>query len=152
MAAGLTNYLRNKIVDWLLRGQSYTPPTNVYVELVSTTPTPATAGTPLSGTGYARVAIACSTTAWAATNGDTTTTNPSSGTTGTTSNNAAVDFGTAGADWGTASHWELYDASTSGNRLLYGAIVDGSNNPSPRSIVSGDPVSFPISRLRVIWA
>lgn len=152
MAAGLTNYLRNKIVDWLLRGQSYTPPTNVYVELVSTTPSAAGAGTPLSGSGYARVGIACSTTAWAATNGDTTTTNPSSGTTGTTSNNAVVNFGTAAADWGTATHFELYDASTSGNRLLFGVIVDGAGNPSPRSIVNGDPVTFPISSLKIIWA
>lgn len=150
--AGLTNFLRNKIVDWFLRGQAYTPPTTVYIELVSTTPTPALAGTPLSGSGYAREAIACSTTAWAATNADGSTANPSTGTNGTTSNNAVVDFGTAAAAWGTASHWEMYDASSGGNRLLYGVIVDGTGAPAPRSITTGDPVSFPAGALRVIWA
>lgn len=144
---GFSNYLRNKIVDWLLRGKAFTPPATVYVALCSTAPTAATAGTEISPS---RIAINCSTTAWAATNGDGTTTDPSSGTTGTTSNNAIVDFGTAASDWGTASHWELYDAATSGNRLIYGTIVDGNGDAAPRSIVNGDPVSFPISYLRIV--
>lgn len=149
--AGFTNYLRNKLVDWFHRGVAFTPPDPLYVRLVSTAPTAASAGTELSGTGYAAVSIAKSTTAWAATNADASTINPSSGTNGTTSNNAVVDFGTAGSAWGTASHWEIWDAATSGNRLLYGEIVDGAGTPTPRSIALGDPVSFPISALRVIW-
>lgn len=150
--AGMSNYLRNKIIDWFHRGVSFTPPATVYVALCSTAPTASTAGTELSGTSYARVAVAQGTTEWAATNGDTTTTNPSTGTTGTTSNNADVDFGTAGAGgWGTASHWETYDASTGGNRLQYGTIVDGGGTPTPRTIGAGDPVKFPISTLRFNW-
>lgn len=149
--SGFTNYLRNKLVDWFHRGVAFTPPDPLYVRLVSTTPTAAAAGTELSGTGYAAVSIAKSTTAWAATNADASTTNPSSGTNGTTSNNAVVNFGTAGSAWGTASHWEIWDAATGGNRLLYGEIVDGAGTPTPRSIANGDPVSFPISALRVIW-
>jgi len=149
---GMTNYLRNKVVDWMHRGQSFSPPANTYVRLCSTAPSAAAAGTELTGTGYAAVAIASTTTAWAATNADGSTTNPSSGTNGTTSNNAVVDFGTAGSSWGTASHWELWHAATSGNRLFYGEIVDGGGTPAPRSIASGDPVSFPISALRIIWA
>ena len=147
--AGFSNYLRNKIVDWLLRGKAFTPPTVVYVALCSTAPTASTAGTEIAPS---RVAINCTTAAWAATNGDGTTTDPSSGTTGTTSNNAIVDFGTAGTDWGTASHWELYDAASAGNRLIYGTIVDGVGAPTPRTIVTGDPVSFPISYLRLVFA
>jgi len=150
--AGMTNYLRNKLVDWFHRGVAFTPPATLYLRLVSTTPTPASAGTELSGSGYAPVSIAQSTTAWAATNADGSTTNPSSGTNGTTSNNAILDFGTAAAAWGTASHWELWDAASGGNRCLYGEIVDGSGVATPRSIAAGDPVSFPISALRVIWA
>lgn len=151
MALGMTNYLRNKIVDWFHRGVAFTPPATMYLRLVSTTPTPATAGTELSGSGYSSKAITSSTTAWAATNADGSTAATSSGTNGTTSNNGVVDFGTAGSAWGTASHWELWDASTGGNRLLYGEITDGAGNPSPRSIASGDPVSFPISALRITW-
>lgn len=150
--AGMTNYLRNKLVDWMHRGVSFTPPATMYVRLCSTAPSAAAAGTELSGTGYAAEAIASSTTAWAATNADGSTANPSTGTNGTTSNNAIIDFGTAGSAWGTASHWELWDAATGGNRLFYGAIVDSGGTPTPRSIASGDPVSFPISALKVIWA
>lgn len=150
--SGFTNYLRNKLVDWFHRGVAFTPPDPVYIRLVSTTPTAASAGTELSGSGYAAVSVAKSTTAWAATNADASTTNPSSGTNGTTSNNAIINFGTAGAAWGTASHWEMWDAATGGNRLMYGEIVDGAGTPTPRSIALGDPVSFPISALRVVWA
>lgn len=149
---GMTNYLRNKVVDWLHRGQSFTPPSTLYVRLCSTAPTAAAAGTELTGTGYLPVAIASTLAAWAATNADGSTTNPSSGTNGTTSNNGVIDFGTAGSSWGTASHWELWDDDTGGNRLFYGEIVDGAGTPAPRSIANGDPVSFPISALRVIWA
>lgn len=150
--AGMTNYLRNKIVDWLHRGQSFTPPATMYVRLCSTAPNAAVSGTELSGTGYAAVAIAASLTTWAATNADGSTVNPSSGTNGTTSNVATINFGTAGSAWGTASHWELWDAPTGGNRLFYGVIVDPSGTPTPRSIGNGDPVSFPANSLRVIWA
>lgn len=150
--AGMSNYLRNKIVDWLHRGQSFTPPTPVYIALCSTAPSPSSAGTELAGTGYARQSIAQSAAAMAATNGDGLTTTPSTGTTGITSNNAVVNYGTAGSAWGTASHWESYDAVTAGNRLNYGTIVDGAGAPTPRSISSGDPVSFPISALRWFWS
>lgn len=153
MSYGMTNYLRNKIVDWFHRGVSYTPPATTYVRLVTTTPTAAAAGTEVAFTGYAAQAIAQSTTAWAATNADASTTNPSSGTGGTTSNNAIVNFGTAGSAGSAAvTHWELWDAATGGNRLMWGEIVDGTGTPAPRTIASGDPVSFPISYFRVGWA
>lgn len=150
--AGFSNYLRNKLVDWFHRGDSFTPPTTVYIALVTTTPTASTAGTEATGTGYARQSVASSTSAWAATNADGSTTDPSTGTTGTTSNNAIINFGTAGASWGTVTYWEMYDASTSGNRLMYGQIVDSGGAAAPRTIASGDPVSFPISALRAVWA
>lgn len=150
--AGLTNYLRNKIVDWFHRGVAFTPPATVYIRLVSSTPTPSTPGTELSGTGYAPEAIAHSTTNWAATNADGSTAGTSSGTNGTTSNNITIDFGTAGGSWGTASHWEMWDAETAGNRLLYGVITDSAGTPTPRTISNGDPVSFPPGSLRIIWA
>lgn len=148
MASGMTNFMRNKIIDWWHRGQAATPPATVYIALVSTTPSAATAGTALSGTGYARQAVSSSMVAWAGTQGAGTT-SASSGTSGVTSNNAVVDFGTAGAAWGTASHWEAYDALTGGNRLFFGEITDNAGTPTPRSIVMGDPVSFPIAALQL---
>jgi hypothetical protein len=144
---GLTNYARNKIIDWWDRGQAFSPPATKYYTLVSTTPSAAVAGTPLSGTGYARVGVAATMAAWAGTQAGGSTT-ASTGTTGVTSNNAVIDFGTALADWGTATYWESYDALTGGNRLEFGVIVDGLGTPTPRTIVTGDPVSFPIGALR----
>lgn len=35
--AAKTNYLENKVIDWLLRGQAFTPPATVYVGLIVTT-------------------------------------------------------------------------------------------------------------------
>jgi hypothetical protein len=150
--AGFSNYLRNKLVDWYHRGQAFTPPATLYIRLCSTTSSAAVAGTELTGSGYAPVSIASTSVAWASTNADTSTTTPSTGTTGTTSNNAVVNFGTAGAAWGTASHWEAWDAASGGNRHFFGEITDATGTPAPRSIASGDPVSFPISALRIVWA
>jgi hypothetical protein len=150
--AGMANYLRNKIIDWYHRGVAFTPPATVYIELCSTAPSASSAGTPLSGTGYARVALTHSTTAMSATNGATTTTNPSSGTSGQSSNNALLDYGTAGAAWGTAAYWESYDSSSGGNRLHYGTITNAAGTPTPRTIETGDPVSFPISAIKFNWS
>lgn len=150
--AGMSNYLRNKVIDWFHRGVAFTPPDPVYIALCSSAPTASTPGTELAGAGYARQSIAKSTTAMSATNGDTLTTNPSTGTTGVSSNNAIVNFGTAGASWGVAAYWESYDAVTAGNRLHYGPIIDGNAVLAPRTITIGDPVSFPISALRFFWA
>lgn len=150
---GLTNYLRNKIVDWMHRGVAFTPPTSMFLRLCSTEPNPAAAGTEVAGTDYSPQEIDSDTTSWAATNAPGSTAGTSTGTNGNTSNNATVDFGIAGAGgWTTASHWELWDAASGGNRLFYGVIVDGDGVPTPRSISEDDPVSFPPGSLLVIWA
>lgn len=152
--SGFTNYLRNKLIDWFHRAEAFTPPASVYVALVTSAPTAATAGTEVStggGSNYSRVEVASSLLNWAGTQAALSTT-ASTGTTGLTSNNSQINFGTAGTAWGTVSHWELYDAATSGNRLLFGTIVDGNGAASPRSIASGDPVSFPASSLQITWA
>ncbi len=146
----MTNYFRNKIIDFAMRGQVFVPPTSMFVALCSGIPTASSAGTALSGTGYARQEIDNDMASWAGTQ-SAGSTSASSGTSGITSNNAIVDFGTAGAAWGTAAYWELWDAVTGGNRLLFGTIVDGAGTPTPRSIGSGDPVSFPISALAITW-
>lgn len=150
--AGMTNYLRNKLIDWFHRQKTFTPPTDHYVALVTSTPTASTAGTEVTGTGYARQHIVLSVTSMASTGADGSTTDPSAGTTGKTSNNAVVDWGSAGASWGTVTYYEIYDASTAGNRLFFGQLVDSGGSAAPRTIGSGDPVSFPISAMAIFWA
>lgn len=151
--AGFTNFLRNALIDWFHRAESFTPPATMYVALCTTAPTAATPGTEVStsGTSYGRVGITSSLLNWAGTQAALSTT-VSSGTSGNTSNNSAVNYGTATASWGTVSHWEIYDAATAGNRLFYGTIVDGAGSPSPRTIATGDPVSFPASAIVVNWS
>ena len=132
----MTDYLENKIMDWLLRGQPFTPPTNVYVGLFTVAPNDAGGGTEVTGNNYARVAVACTETAWAGTQGAGTTA-ASSGTSGTTSNNAQINFPTPSATWGTVLAFGIFDAATGGNLLIYAPLTVA------KTINPGDVVDFP---------
>lgn len=119
--AALTDYLENKIIDWMLRGQAYTPPATVYVGLLTAAPSDASAGTEVSGGSYARVAVTSSLANWAGTQSAGSTV-ASSGTGGTTSNNGSITFPAPTANWGVVTHFAIYDASTAGNMLIYAAL------------------------------
>lgn len=121
--SALSNYLENKLLDWLLRGQTYTAPTTLYFGLMTVTPDDAGGGTevPFSG-GYSRVGVACSLANFAGTQGPGTT-DYSTGTSGITSNNIAIQFGAPTANWGTIVAIGVYDAPTGGNLLLWGPVV-----------------------------
>ena len=122
-----SDYLENKILDHVLKNTAYTSPTTVYVALYTATPSDTGGGTQCTGTGYARVAA---------------TFGAASG--GSSSNSAAVDFGTAGAaNWGTLTSFGIFDASTNGNLLYWGALTA---NKTP---ASGDNVKFAIGDLVV---
>lgn len=130
--AAMTDYLENKVIDWLLRGQTFTPPATLYVALYTTTPTDSSAGTEVTGGSYARVAVTSSMANWAGTQSAASTT-ASSGTGGTTSNNAAVTFSPGPtADWGAITGFGICDASTAGNLLIYAALT------TPKTVNSGD--------------
>lgn len=120
--AAITDYLENKIVDWLMRGQAFTPPATLYVGLFTAAPSDAGGGTEVSGGAYARVAVTSGLTAWAGTQGAATTV-ASSGTSGTTSNNAAITFPAPTANWGSITHFGIFDAATAGNLLLWSALT-----------------------------
>ena len=139
--AALSDYLENKIIDWLLRGQTFTPPATVYVGLLTAAPSDTGGGTEVSGGSYARVGVASSLANWAGTQAAASTT-ASSGTSGTTSNNAVVTFPPPTANWGVATHFAVYDASTAGNLLFFGALG------TPKTINNGDAApSFPAAAL-----
>jgi hypothetical protein len=129
--AAMTDYLENKIIDWLLRGQAFTPPSTVYVGLFTTAPTDAGGGVEVSGGSYARVAVACTLANWAGTQGAGSTT-ASTGSSGTTSNNVAITFPAPTANWGTVTAFGLFDAATGGNLLIYGNLT------TPKTINNGD--------------
>lgn len=139
--SNFTNYLENKLVDHIFRGQTFTAPAALYVALFTAAPSEAGGGTEVSGNGYARVAIANSLANWAGTQSAGSTT-ASSGTTGVTSNNAAINFPTpTSTGWGTVTHMALMDASTGGNMLFWGPLT------TSRTVNASDFVSFPIATL-----
>jgi hypothetical protein len=147
-ASGQSTYSINKVtVDWLMRGQTFTQLTNVYVGLFSTcpsSPTSTNAGTELSGNGYGRITVAASLAAWAGTQGSGTTA-ISSGTSGVTSNNAAITFSQATANW-TVNCVGIWDAATSGNLLFWGAVTG-----APVTVGSGSTASFAAGALTITW-
>lgn len=121
--AALSDYLENKLIDALLRGQSYTMPATTYVALFTTNDNDAnSSAVEVSGGSYARVAVTSSLANWAGTQSAGSTT-ASSGTGGTTSNNNAITFPAPTANWGTITGFGVFDASSSGNLLFYGALT-----------------------------
>lgn len=134
-AGALTDYAENKIVDAVMRGQTLGAPATWYASLYTVCPTDSTAGTEVSGGGYARVAITASLANWAGTQSSGSTI-ASSGTSGTTSNNAVIPFPTASGSWGTIACWGLTDASTAGNLWIYTTVT------TPPTITTGATPSF----------
>lgn len=116
-AAAMSDYLENKLIDTLLRGQTFTMPTTVYYALATASGNDAACGTEVTGGSYARVAVTSSLANWAGTQSAGSTT-ASSGTGGTTSNNAAVTFPAPTANWGTVVEFCVMDAASAGNLLF----------------------------------
>lgn len=104
MAGNLTNYLESKLIDHFLGTTTYTKPTAVYVGLFTVTPGEAGGGTEVTGGSYARQAA---------------TFNAASS--GATTNSANIDF--TGMPAATTVAIGIFDNSTGGNMLLYGALT-----------------------------
>lgn len=145
--SAMSDYLENKLVDHILRGQTFTSPTNVYVALFTGAPSDSGGGTEVSGGSYARVAVSGALTSWAGTQSAGSTT-ASSGTGGQTSNNSAITWGAAPtANWGTVTNFGIFDASSGGNLLFHGALT------ASKTINNGDPApSFPTGSLVITFA
>lgn len=121
-AGPITDYLENKIIDWLFRAQTFTPPATLHVSLHTAACSDSSNGTEVSGGSYARVAVTSSLANWAGTQSSGSTT-ASSGTGGTTSNNNAITFPSPTANWGVITHFGVFDASSGGNLLLCQALT-----------------------------
>lgn len=140
-AGALSNFLTNKLIDFVMRGQAYTAPTTVYVALATSTGSAAACGTEVAYTGYARVAVTSSLTNWSGTQGATTTA-VSSGTSGQTSNNATITFPAPTSGPNTVTEFCVFDAATSGNLLWRAALT------TSKTLNNGDAApSFAISAL-----
>jgi len=140
--AAMSDYLENKLIDWLIRGQAYTAPTSVYLGLLTAAPSDSGAGTEVSGNNYGRATVACSMANFAGTQSAGSTV-ASSGSGGTTSNNNTISFATPSASWGLVTHFGVYDAVSGGNLLFYGTLG------TSKTINSGDTVSFAAAALTI---
>jgi hypothetical protein len=121
-----TAYLAQKVLDHMLGGPVYTPPTTVYMALsiAAFDPNAVNGGSfseiPFSGS-YARLVLANNTTVWTS----ATAASPSE-----KHNINDLAWVTATGDWGQPLSAYLVDASTGGN-LLYGSDI---TNPQPVGI------------------
>jgi hypothetical protein len=122
---GFTDFLRNEILDQVWGASDYAEPATLYIGLSTTTP--ADDGTNVSepaGSGYARVSVTNNLTEWPAASG------------GAKDNANAITFPQATGAWGTVTHVVIYDASTGGNLLAFGALT------TSKSIENGDTAEF----------
>jgi hypothetical protein len=106
-----SDYLEEKILDHILgkAARNYTSPANLFVALSTANPTD-TGGALAepSGNGYARQAVSFN----------------AAGADGATENTAQLTFGPCTTtSWGTITHFAIFDASSAGNMLYYGALT-----------------------------
>jgi len=143
--SAMSDFLENRIIDQLFRGQAAPTTTTLHVGLLTTAPSDAGGGTEVSGGSYGRVAVTSSLANWAGTQSAGSTV-ASNGSGGQTSNNAAITFPTPTAGWGTVTHFGIYDASTGGNLLFWGALTIA------KTINQADTVTFPAASLSITFA
>src|SRR5690606_25580489 len=105
--AAMSDYLENALINGVLRGTAYVPPSKVYIGLYPSDPTDAKTGTEVNGGAYTRQEI----TFGAPTNGAST-------------NSSDVTFPVATASWGTVTHIGILDAATGGNLLFHGPLTN----------------------------
>ncbi len=123
----LTNAFETSTLQYLLTTDSVTRPTAWYVGLFTSDPTDTgTAGTEVSGNGYARVAATFTVTG------------------NTASNSAGVEFAAAtGGNWGTVGWIGIMDASSGGNMIVHSALT------ASKVIADGDVFRIPTGDLDV---
>lgn len=126
MSRFISTYLANKLLNHVYRNTPYTPPTAVYVGLLTGPPSVTDVYSEVAGTGYARQVIAF---------------DPA--TARITKNTSAVVFPVAGTDWGYATHWATFDAFSTGNLLNSGVLTPA------RLLDAGPTTTVPVGRLVV---
>jgi len=143
--AAMSDYMENKLIDQIFRGQAYTFPSSLYVGLLTAAPSDAGDGTEVSGGSYARVAVVGSLANWAGSQSSGSTT-ASTGTSGTTSNNGTITFPAPTANWGSISHFGIFDSLSGGNLMFYGALGTAKtvNNGDAAPAFAPAAVSFQI--------
>jgi len=136
---GISTYLQEALLKHLYRNTDLSRVATVYVSLHTADPTDAGTGTEVSGGSYARQGVDTGASSeWSA---------PASGGGGyKTDNSNDITFPTATASWGTVTHFGVWDASTSGNLLHYGALDES------KTVGIGDELVIDAGDLDLVFA
>lgn len=118
-----TTYFMNNIMGNVF-GTQISPglPSNFYLGLSTTLPTLAGTGytEPATANGYARVQIS----------------NLSTPSSGAVQNTSSLTFNAATGSWGVIPYYCIFDASTGGHLLMWGALA------TPKTVSAGDVLLF----------
>ena len=129
--AAFSDYVEDQITGWINGTTFAAAPTNTYVQLFNGSPTDTgTGGTAL----LTRVAVAAG--GWTRGTGGA----------GTLTNTAVITITSSAGSAVTADNFAVFDASTGGNLLFYGALS------ASKSIAIGDEVKFNASQLTLTVA
>jgi len=135
--SAMSDFLEVELRRHIFRTGSYTKPSVLAVGLFTAAPSDSGGGTEVSGGSYARVQRNPADANWTA---------PDS-TGGITRNAAVLTFPAPTANWGTVTHFGIFDATSGGNLLFWGALS------SSRTINNGDAApEFAIDALQVTFA
>lgn len=135
--SAMSDYLEGQLRAHLFRTASFTKPTTLAVALFTAAPSDAGGGTEVTGGSYARVSVNPLDANWTA----------ASSTDGVTTNASAITFAAPTANWGTVTHFAIYDATSAGNLLVWGALT------ASRVISNGDAApSFAAGALAITFA
>lgn len=147
VTGGCSDYLANKLIDFIFRGQAFVFPATMHAALFTAAPNNSGGGTEVGGgVNYARVAVTGSLTNWSGTQAAGTTV-ASTGTGGQISNNNPITFATPSGSWGTLGWVAYYDASSGGNLLFWAPLTVAKTVP----IGSTSP-TFPIGAQTITFA
>lgn len=131
MSGSKTAYLSQKLLDHVLGGAAFTPPTTVYLALSTAAFSATSTGAAMAevtASDYARLSLTNNSGTWSA----ATAAAPSE-----KHNLADLAYAAATSAWGTPASAYLADAATNGN-LLYGSDIS-----NPQIIGSGDTAKVP---------
>jgi hypothetical protein len=135
--ANASDYLEVELRKHVFRTGSFTKPSELWVALYTAAPNDAGGGTEVSGGSYARVARAPADANWTAPDA----------TGGVTRNADVITFPAPTANWGTVTHFGIFDASSGGNLLVWGALS------ASRTINNGDAApEFAVGALEITFA
>lgn len=129
-SGSMRDYLVNKLIDLIFRGEAYSYPSSVFLGAMKTTDDEVG-----GGVGYERFELVCSMDELSGTQSSGTT-SASSGTSGRTSNNNVIQFASPTSSWGDIDRLPVFDAGSGGNELWRQALA------ATKSIAPGFALTF----------